>query len=166
MKKEKRLIDIDKELFNGVMPSMQYNNMSQLDLLNRYYETLEKIFSMENIRIKALNLLKTGYFKKPGSKDVGFFEKVIGSIILIKRYYFSNDQEKKKLFKDLCALGVKKIAAWDRIAFALLSMAGFHDFICNTRLYLDDIRKKIKLYDKGPFNPKYRKKIQIKKAKV
>jgi hypothetical protein len=39
-----------------------------------------------------------------------------------------------------------KVAAWEQIAYLLLSIAGFENYITNTAHYPDEIRKTIQQY--------------------
>ncbi len=147
LKKNNRLIDIDSEFINGTIPCYKYKNMSLVDIYDKYNETIKKIFSIASIKEKSINILKSGNFKKKEIKEFGFFQKFILSLKLLAKYYFFADKEKKIFFKEIIKLGIKKISSWNEIAFILISMQGFLDYLKNTEKYFFDIRKKLKLLD-------------------
>ena len=63
--------------------------MSPIVILDNYYKTIKKLLSPEVMLQKALNLLKTGGFKKAGgtAKGVRFIEKIRSSVFLLKRLF-------------------------------------------------------------------------------
>ena len=145
IKKDNRLLEVDPAFCNGMFTTIRAKTMSPIVILDNYYKTIKKLLSPEIMLQKALNLLKTGGFKKAGgaAKGVKFFEKIRSSVFLLKRFYFTKDKKVKELFKEICILGINKVAAWEQIAYLLLSIAGFENYIKNTSHYPDEIREKI-----------------------
>lgn len=148
IKKEKRLLDVDPEFCNGMFTTIKAKTMSPIVILDNYYKTIKRLLSPEIMLQKALNLLKSGGFKNAGgaSRGVGFSEKIRSSIFLLKRFYFTKNKKVKTLFKEIFNLGANKIAAWEQIAYLLLSIAGFENYIKNTSHYPDEIREKLLHY--------------------
>ncbi len=148
IKREKRLLDVDPEFCNGMFTTIKTKNMKPITILDNYYRTIKRLLDPEIMLQKAVNLLKSGGFKKAGgaATGVGFFEKVSSSIFLLKRFYFTKNEKVKALFKEIVSLGVNKVAAWEQIAYLLLSIAGFENYIKNTTHYPDEIRSKIMKY--------------------
>ena len=128
--------------------TIKAKTMSPMIILDNYYKTIKKLLSPEIMLQKALNLLKSGSFKKAGgaATGVGFMEKIRSSFFLLKRFYFTKDKKVKELFKEICILGMNKVAAWEQIAYLLLSIAGFENYIKNTGHYPDEIKAKILQY--------------------
>lgn len=143
-KKENRLLNIEPELFNGSFPCVKYKNISILDMYDNYYSTLRKIFSIKSMGKKVINLIEAGIYKSDKRfKDIGFFEKFFSSFILLRKFYFTKDKDKKELFKKLVSYGINKTTSWDNIGFLLFAMGGFEDYIKSIDTFFYDVRKKI-----------------------
>lgn len=149
MMESNRLINIDPDFFNANFPGMKYKNFGSLEMYDKYYETLNKIFSIKTMGEKAIRLLESGAFKKPGAKDVKLLEKILSTPKLIKRYYFSKNKDKKELFKKMFLIGRNKIASWDHIAYLLLAILGFDEYMNNYKKLYPELRKEVAKFDKA-----------------
>ena len=143
-KKEDRLLNIEPELFNGSFPCAKYKNISIIDMYDNYYKTLRKMFSIESMGEKVINLIEEGAFK-PDKKftDIGFFEKFFSSFRVLKKYYFTKDQSKRELFKKLVLYGINKTVSWDYIGYLLFAMGGFDNYVESIGTFYDEIRGKM-----------------------
>lgn len=148
-KKENRLLKIGPELFNGSFPCAKYKNISTIDMYENYYKTLRKLFSIEGMGKKVINLIEDGVYRSDKKfKDIGFFEKFFSSFRVLKKYYFTKDEQKKELFKKLVSYGVNKTVSWDYIGYLLFAMGGFDDYIESIDSFYYEIREKmVKLDD-------------------
>lgn len=142
-KKEDRLLDIDPVYFNGSFPSGKYKNISIIEMYDKYFGTLKKIFSVESMGKKVFNLLDQGVYKADKKfKDIGIFEKFFSSFRVLKKFYFIKDNNKKEFFKKLALYGVNKTASWDYIGFLIFAIGGFDDYIKSIDNFYDDVREK------------------------
>jgi hypothetical protein len=113
-------------------------------MYDKYYEVLERIFSIKSMSKKIKHLLNTGAYKtNKNFKDVSVFEKFFSTIKLLKLFYFTKDKEKKEFFKEIIQFGVKGFSSWDNIAIFLFIMSGFNEFVISTKRYHPEIRGKI-----------------------
>ena len=147
LKKEKRLLDINPDFLNANFPAFKYQNFKCIDMFDKYYETLKILFSFEVMSSKILKLLESKKFTRLSAKDVKFNEKFKSSILLLKRLYFAEDQNKKEFFKKVFMIGRNKIASWDNIAYLLLAMLGFEDYLNNYHEVYKEVRKEISKFD-------------------
>lgn len=147
MKDANRLIDIDPDFYNANFPGMKYKNFNSLEMFEKNYQTLEKMFSIKTMGQKAIRLLESGTFKRSGAKDVKAIDKFFSAFSLIKKYYFSKDNDKKELFKKMFFIGRDKIASWDNIAYILLVMLGFDEYMNNYKKIYPYLREEVSKFD-------------------
>ena len=144
IKKENRLLDIEDIFYNGSFPCMKYKNITLIDMYERYYDAIEKIFSIKSMSKKVKYLLNSGAYKiNEGFKDIGIIEKFFSSLKLLKLFFFTKDKEKKEFFKEIIQFGIKKIASWDNIAIFLFIMGGFNEYVNSTKKFYNEIKEKI-----------------------
>jgi hypothetical protein len=130
MQKDGRLWSAPAEFKGGMFPVIQYRQIPQEALFNKFVDTLVKLYSFDTIYKKAGPLFSAGTFTKP---IVGhghtFLKKLLILLKVISIYLFSGDKVKRQLFIDLFKLARKKKAAIDRVLIFLMSMEGFHRYI-------------------------------------
>ncbi len=151
MEREGRLCAIDPALLTGSFPSMHYYNFSQIEIFNKYYETLERIYSVEAARKKARSLFGTGAFQVERPGPVGAWAKLASSMTVLRRFVFTGDREKRRLFRELFALARQKKVAMSSVVLFLLTMEGFRDHLAAARLRHDEMRARIAATDRGPW---------------
>jgi radical SAM superfamily enzyme YgiQ (UPF0313 family) len=128
LKKEDRLLDISSEFFNGIYPNFKYKNITPFEMLHKYSESIEQLFSPESVFKKGSELFKNGSFKRGSSEKLGLIGKLSAIMKVLEFYYFTKDEFKKKLFFKFFGYGRKNIASWDNIVLFLLAMAGYREF--------------------------------------
>ncbi len=142
-KKENRLLNIDPMYFNGSFPSGRYKNISIIEMYDKYFDTLKKVFSIESMGKKVFNLIDQGVYKVDKRfKDIGVFEKFFSTFRVLKKFYFTKDINKKELFKKLVLYGVNKKTSWDYIGFLIFAIGGFDNYIKSIDTFYDDVREK------------------------
>ncbi len=144
--RQKRSFDIDPDFLNANFPCFSYKNFTGLQMFDKYHETISKMFSVENMGKKVLNLLESGNFKRKSAKDVKPGERLSGAAVILKRLYFSGDEEKKQLFVKLFNLGRNKIASWDNIAYLSLALLGFDEYLAEYNKIYPGLRAKVKKF--------------------
>ena len=149
IKKEGRLCNLDRELINGSFPVMKFQNMKMTDVFDRYFASLEKILSFKNAGSRALRYFEKDSFENPGPDTVGLSQKVSTSLGILKRYAFSKDKMKRKLFSDLFALQRQKKVAPDRIVIFLLTMEAYSLYLSNIKPEIPGIRSRIAECERG-----------------
>jgi radical SAM superfamily enzyme YgiQ (UPF0313 family) len=151
MKATGRLNYHDPDLLNGVYPTMRSMNMSQTQMYNRYFETLEKMFDYGLVRRKAVPVLGNGAFHRFNAGEVGFRDKFISSFQLIRMYLFSSDRAKRRLFLSLVRFGLTNRASMGVIVEFLLFVSSFHGYLDYTKEHREEILGKIAAADLGPW---------------
>jgi radical SAM superfamily enzyme YgiQ (UPF0313 family) len=142
MEDENRLVDCPRDFINGAFPCMRYKHFSQTEILEKYFSTLRKLQNFSSLRKRALALFETGAFAKSGiSEKVCLSDKISTSALLVRRFLFSSDKEKRALFKDLFGLIRKKKVSAEAVVVFLLSMQAIRDYLDNSSLFLEEVRQ-------------------------
>ena len=150
MKKEGRLVQRKAEYTGGMFPVLHYMQMSQLDLFDRYHQTLDKLYTWEAIGRRAFPLFEKGYFIRTHKTDQnGFFFKFRITFKLLGIYIFTRDKVKRQAFVTMIDLIRKNKIAIESAALFLVSMEGFRRHLRVMKKNLPEMRKEIKLQDKG-----------------
>jgi 3-hydroxyacyl-CoA dehydrogenase/pyruvate-formate lyase-activating enzyme len=139
LKEEGRLIDCDPEMGVGYFPTIQYMNMSQIEIFDNYMDTVTRLFSFPVIREKAEGLFAGGAFTRPGG-DIPALLKVRLSWITLREFILTTDKDRRALFFFIFKLiRVKKIAIDKGLGF-LLSMLGYHRHIADHHRRMKEYR--------------------------
>jgi radical SAM superfamily enzyme YgiQ (UPF0313 family) len=150
MKAEGRLCYPGLEFITGILPCMQYRAMSQLEMLDRYVATLERVYDPDSLRRRALRLFGTGSFRQPSSGDVPLRDKVSATLKMLERYLLRGSRAKRRLFVDLVRLGIRGQVAMDRVVVLLLQLESTFAFLESFRRELPKIRALVAAVDPGP----------------
>jgi len=149
---EGRMYNIDTDMMGGLFPCIHYYKMSQIDLFDKYLETLTKIYSFESLYKKASVLFGDGYFRKPyndGKPGAGFVIRLLAK--LFKEYAFKPEPYKRKFYNYMISLILRKKVATDMGFSHILSMTSYHNHIKKIIGDADTYRQMIKKYDIGPW---------------
>jgi len=149
---EGRMYDIDTDMMGGLFPCIHYYKMSQIELFDKYLETLTKIYSYESVYEKAKILFGDGYFIKSyndGNPSVGFRAKLVFK--LLKEFLFTTEPFKRRFFLYMISLIKQNKAAIDMGLSHILSMVSYHKHIKKLIKDADFYRQMIKKYDIGPW---------------
>lgn len=148
-----RLLSCDPELGVGHFPTLHYMQMSQIDIFDKYIETVTKLYSFETIRKKGEALLSNGAFTRPGG-EISAFMKARLSWITFKSFVLTNDPDRKKLFRFTINLIRSKKIAIDKGLGFLLSMLGYHRHIQEHHRNMKQYRMIVRQQDKGAWKDK------------
>jgi 3-hydroxyacyl-CoA dehydrogenase len=151
LKEEGRLLNFNPEMGVGHFPTIQYANMSQIDIFDKYMETIARLYSFETIRKKGEALFSNGAFTRPG-EDISAFIKARLSWITLKEYLFTTDRDKKKLFWFIIKQIRSRRLAIDKGLGFLLSMLGYHRHILIHQKNMAAYREMIKAQNIGALN--------------
>jgi radical SAM superfamily enzyme YgiQ (UPF0313 family) len=151
MKKEGRLNYTDPDLLNGIFPTMRFKNMSQTDVFDKYFETMNKMFSYDHVRKKALEVQGNGAFQKFNEGEIGPLDKFLSLVHLTKMFLFSLDKSKRRMLVDLFSLVFKKKACVGVIVETLMFSASFQGYLRYIQEQRDEILEKIMVNDLGPW---------------
>ncbi len=152
MQEEGRLNHTDPDLLNGVFPTLRFKNMSQTDVFDKYFKTMDKMFSYDHVREKALEVQGNGAFQKFNEGEIGPLDKFLSLVHLTKMFLFSRDKSKRRMFIDLFSLAIKKKACAGAIVETLMFTASFQGYLRYTRKHRDETLEKIKKNDLGPWS--------------
>jgi 3-hydroxyacyl-CoA dehydrogenase/radical SAM superfamily enzyme YgiQ (UPF0313 family) len=153
LSEEGRLLSCDPELGVGHFPTLQYMNMSQIEIFDKYMETITKLYSFDTIRKKGEALFSNGAFTRPGG-EISALMKARLSWITFKEFVLTRDPDRKKLFFFILNLiRTKKIAIDKGLGF-LLSMLGYNRHIREHQRNMAEYRRIVMAQDKGAWKQK------------
>lgn len=149
---EGRMYDIDRDMMGGLFPCIHYKKMSQIELFDKYLETLIRMYSYESIYHKAKILFGDGFFTKKyndGNPSVAFRAKLVFK--LLKEFIFTSEPYKRKFFLIMISFIRKKKTAVDMGLSHILSMVSYHKYINELNSESEHFRQMIRRYDIGPW---------------
>jgi len=150
---EGRLMKCDPELGVGHFPTIQYMNMSQIEIFDKYMETITRLYSFPVIRKKAEALFSNGAFTRPGG-DIPVWLKARLSWITFREFVLTTDKDRKALFSNIFNLIRTKQIAIDKGLGFLLSMLGYHRHVKEHHKRMDEYRKIVMAQDLGKWKDK------------
>ncbi|MCK9219791.1 MAG: radical SAM protein [Bacteroidales bacterium] len=145
-----RLLSCDPELGVGHFPTLHYMNMSQIEIFDKYMQTIERLYSFDTIRKKGEALLSNGAFTRPGG-EISIYMKARLSWITFKEYILTTDKDRKALFFYIFGLIRTKRIAIDKGLSFMLTMLGYHRHIQEHVRNMEEYRKIVIAQDKGPW---------------
>ncbi len=151
--KEGRLANCRPEFGSGHFPTLHYMNMSQIELFDRYMETIKKLYSFDTALLKAEKLFSDGAFIHKGG-DIPWYLKARLSWILVKEFVLTMDPAKRNLFWFIFNLIQKKKIAIDKGFGYLMSMLSCHRQIAKHQKHMEDYRKMVMEYTTEPWRTK------------
>jgi MoaA/NifB/PqqE/SkfB family radical SAM enzyme len=148
---EGRLYGADPSLISGMYPHVHYMNMSQLDLMDRYRATIEKLANYERAGERALRLARTGWFAKPSSAGIPRREKLLTTFQVLRRFLATSDRTKRRIFFEFIKLVREGVVSPDRVVLMLMNIEAGVICLANSRRDSQRIRAKIAVVDRGPW---------------
>lgn len=145
---EGRLMNCSPELGVGHFPTIHYMKMSQIELFDKYMETIEKIYSFETVLQKAQKLFSNGSFTRQGGK-ISAIMKARLSWITLKEFLFTTDKHKQELFFFMIRLIRSHRIAIDKSFGFLLTMLGYNRHIQQHKRNMESYRTMILEQDQG-----------------
>jgi radical SAM superfamily enzyme YgiQ (UPF0313 family) len=141
-KEEGRLLDCDPELGVGHFPTLVYRNMSQIDLFDKYMETITRLYSFDTIYRKAVALFSGGAFTRKGG-EISAWKKVRLTWIIMRSFPFSADPNRWKLFWFILSLIRSGKIAIDKGLGFMISMLGYHRHVLQHKKDMSTYRKMV-----------------------
>ena len=151
-KEEGRLLSCDPQMGVGHFPTIQYKNMSQIEIFDKYMATIARLYSFETIRKKGEALFTKGAFIRPGG-HLPPWTKARLVWIVFNEFVLTRDPERRKLLVFILGLIRSKRIAIDKGLGFLLSMLGYHLHIRQHFKDMEAYRKLVLNQDKGPWQP-------------
>ncbi len=152
MKAQGRLTGVPNPMINGIFPGMHYAQMSQVDLLDKYQETLKRLLSFESAGKRVLNLARSGWFREEGSVGVPFKVKAVTFLRMVRAFLLSPDPERRRVFVELFKLSRQGVVAMDRVVMMLLTIEANARWMESTDDLFRRARHKVAAMDRGPWN--------------
>jgi len=147
---EGRLADCMPELGSGHFPTLSYMNMSQIDLFDKYMDTIRRLYSFETARIKAEQLFSGGAFNRRGGKIPAYLKARL-SWIIFREFVLTANPERKKLFGLIFHLILTKKIAIDKGFSYLLSMLSCYRQIAEHQKHMKEYREMVMEYSSEPW---------------
>ena len=145
---EGRLINCDPELGVGHFPTIHYMNMSQIEIFDKYMETITRLYSFPIVRQKAEALFSKGEFTRPGG-DIPVWLKARLSWITFKEFVLTSDKDRRALFRFIFHLIRSKQIAIDKGLGFLLAMLGYNRHVREHHRRMDEYRNMIMAQEAG-----------------
>lgn len=149
MKKDGRINPIDSDML-GIYPTMQYNKVSQSAMFRKFFKTLEKMYSYPTVLQKASQTFGNGKFIHYNEADISVLDKLRSVYYLLRQYWLTDNDSKKKLFRMLFQMArAKKVSMGSIVEYMLLS-ASFNGYLDSTVDHRRAILTEIENVDPGP----------------
>jgi pyruvate-formate lyase-activating enzyme len=148
--REGRIFNISESIGNGAFPSIHYANMGQLELFDRYMDTLLRLYSFDTILKKARMLFSDGSFTRPGG-SIPWVTKMRLTLVIIGGYLFTTDKNRRALLFYLARLMRQKRIAVDKAFSFMLSMLSAYRQIKINWENREKYRTLIRQNDAGPW---------------
>lgn len=149
MNHEGRWFNISPDYRSGLFPCMRYARMSQSELFEAYFRSIRKIYSWEALAQKAGVLFSQGSFAQPYHDPpmAGSFQ-ARSSFLLLRDFALSPIRSKRKIFRTLLRLVVRRKLAVDKAASWMLSMKSYHDHIEQMQQNIEEYRAIVRKNEK------------------
>jgi radical SAM superfamily enzyme YgiQ (UPF0313 family) len=150
-REEGRLLNCDPELGVGHFPTLSYMNMSQIELFDKYMETITRLYSFDTILKKAVPLFSNGGFIRKGG-EISPFLKARLSWITLREFLFTKEPGRRKLFWFIIMSIRSDNIAVDKGLGFMLSMLGYHRLIQEHKKNMKEYRKIVMELDVGAWS--------------
>jgi hypothetical protein len=141
---------VSESIGNGAFPSIHYANMGQLELFDRYMETLRRLYSFDTILKKAKMLFSEGTFTRSGG-NIPLVTKLRLTLVIVGEYLFTSDKNRRELLFYLMGLiRQKKIAVDKAFSFMLSMLSAYRQIMINWESR-EKYRSVIRKNDLGPW---------------
>jgi hypothetical protein len=127
--------------------------MGQIELFDKYMETIQRLYSFKTILAKAKGLFTNGAFTRSGGKISGF-TKIRLTAIILKEYLFTTNKDKRELLFFLTGLIREKKIVVDKAFSFMLSMLSSHRQVKSNMQNMEHYRSLIRKNDIGPWKDK------------
>lgn len=151
MEAEGRLYGADAEYISGMFPHMHYMNFSQVELMDKYRETIERLLSFEKASERALRLARTGWFSQPVDAGVPVREKIETSLRMLRRFMLTKDGKKRAVFLEFMKMVRDEVISPDRMVMFLMNLEANDMYLESSRDDYLEVRAKIEKLDRGPW---------------
>jgi radical SAM superfamily enzyme YgiQ (UPF0313 family) len=147
-REEGRLFNCKPELGVGHFPTIHYMNMSQIEIFDKYMETIAKLYSFDTVRKKAEALFSAGTFTRLGG-DIPAWLKARLTWITVKEFLLTTDPERRKLLWFIFRLIREKKLAIDKGFGFLITMLGYNRHIRDHKKHMREYREMVMAQDQG-----------------
>jgi len=145
---EGRLLNCNPELGVGHFPTIHYMQMSQIEIFDKYMETISQLYSFDTILEKAQKLFSFGSFTRRGG-EISTYMKIRLCWITIKSFLFTRDDNKRKLFWVITGLIWNNKIVIDKGLGFMLTMLGYNRHIQDHKRNMGSYRRIVMEQDQG-----------------
>lgn len=125
LREQNRLFDAPESMGAGFFPTIRYARMGQLEMFDKYIDTLRCLYSWDTILDKARKIFSEGAFTHPGV-NLSLFIKIRVTVIIMNEFLFTRQKAKRSLLAFFIDLIRRKKIAPDRAFSFMLSMLSAH----------------------------------------
>jgi len=152
---EGRILSIDPELGVGHFPTIAYMNMSQIEIFDKYMETVTRLYSFPVIRQKAEALFSNRAFTRKGG-EISSWLKARLSWITFREFVMTSDKDRRALFRFIFNLIRTRQVAIDKGMGFLLTVLGVNRHISRHHRKMDEYRRMIMSWETGKWKDRIR----------
>ena len=151
MTREGRLYGARPAFISGMFPHMHYMQMGQLELMDKYRQTIEELLSFERGGERMLRLARTGWFKQPLNASVGGREKLETSLRMVRRFLLTSNRRKREIFLESMKLVRDGVISPDRLVMFLMNLEAGDMYLHTSYEDYLRVRAEIAPLDRGPW---------------
>lgn len=153
LKQQGRLFKVSENTGVGFFPMIHYYNIGQMELFDKYMDTVNRLYSFDTILKKAKTIFSGGTFTRPGS-PISFLTKLRLIIILIREFFFTKDKDRRALLYFFIRLIREEKIAIDKAFSFMLIMLSSHRQVMSNMENIEKYRSLIRENDIGPWKDK------------
>jgi hypothetical protein len=141
---EGRWVNRPDRLTGGMFPTIRYMHMTQVELFDRFMETMQRLYSWDDLHDRITALFSTGWFNMPEhNRDLSLLDKVLMSVKILWSFYIVAGTAKRRVFLSLFRLIRQRRVTPEKVVFFLLTVEGVNNL---TRRLLVDVPAWRKLF--------------------
>ena len=145
---EGRWVNRPNRLTGGMFPTIRYKRMSQAGLFDKYMETMQRLYSWDDLHDRIVSLFASGSFSRPEhNPDVPLADKIILTLKIIWMFLVTAPPVKRRLFLALFILVRQRRVAPEKVVFFLLTAEGMNRLGRELMLSVPEWRKKFAAMD-------------------
>jgi radical SAM superfamily enzyme YgiQ (UPF0313 family) len=145
---EGRWVNRPNRFTGGMFPTIRYKHLSQLELFDRYFQTMQRLYSWDDLFERITRLFSTGYFNRPErNPDISIADKIMVSIKIVWLFLVAAGPAKRRLFLALFKLIRQRRVTPEKVIFFLLTAEGMNRISREVTRSLPEWRQKFAAMD-------------------
>ena len=124
---EGRWVNRPNRFTGGMFPTIRYKRMSQTELFGRFMESMQRLYSWEDLHDRIIRLYSSGTFNRPErNPDIPLSYKIIMTFKMIWKFLITAAPAKRRVFLALFRLIRQRRVTPEKVVFFLLTAEGMN----------------------------------------